>query len=74
MDCWARPLGAVRPVDRPSWLTADPRTTASTRWPLAWASLSRSSTSMPQPSPGTKPLALASKVLQRPSAERARVR
>ena len=28
--CWAGPLGAVSPLLRPSWLTAEPRTTAST--------------------------------------------
>ena len=26
--CWARPLGAVRPLLRPSWLMAEPRSTA----------------------------------------------
>ena len=38
------PFGAVRPLDAPSWLTAVPRTTASTWWPLRRASDSRSST------------------------------
>ncbi len=28
--CWEGPLGAVSPFDAPSWLTALPRTTAST--------------------------------------------
>ncbi len=28
--CWAGPFGAVRPLDAPSWFTAEPRTTAST--------------------------------------------
>ena len=32
--CWAGPLGAVSPLEAPSWLTAVPRTTASTGWPL----------------------------------------
>ena len=41
--CWAGPLGAVRPLEAPSWLTAVPRTTARTWWPLRRASESRSS-------------------------------
>ena len=32
--CCEGPFGAVRPLEAPSWLTAEPRTTASTRWPL----------------------------------------
>ena len=32
--CWEGPLGAVSPLVAPSWLTAQPRTTARTRWPL----------------------------------------
>ena len=32
--CWEGPFGAVRPLLAPSWLTAEPRTTASTGWPL----------------------------------------
>ncbi|GAB7102346.1 hypothetical protein JCM4814A_06600 [Streptomyces phaeofaciens JCM 4814] len=28
--CWEGPFGAVRPLDAPSWFTAEPRTTAST--------------------------------------------
>ncbi|RPK64483.1 hypothetical protein EES44_14855 [Streptomyces sp. ADI96-15] len=28
--CWEGPLGAVRPLEAPSWLMAEPRTTAST--------------------------------------------
>ncbi len=31
--CWAGPLGTVTPLLAPSWLTAEPRTTASTRSP-----------------------------------------
>ena len=42
--CCDGPLGAVRPLDAPSWLIAEPRTTASTSWPLRRASDSRSST------------------------------
>ena len=48
--CCDGPLGAVRPLDAPSWLTAEPRTTASTGWPLRRASDSRSSSSRPAPS------------------------
>ncbi|CAM5278296.1 hypothetical protein SFUMM280S_05868 [Streptomyces fumanus] len=29
--CWEGPLGAVRPLDAPSWFTALPLTRASTR-------------------------------------------
>jgi hypothetical protein len=61
-------LGAVSPLLRPSWLTADPRITASTRSPSATASDSRFSATIPQPSPRTKPSAAAEKGLQRPSA------
>ena len=64
----AGPLGAVSPALGPSWLTALPRITASTRSPSATASDSRFSTTIPQPSPSEKPSAAASKVLQRPSA------
>ena len=48
--CCDGPFGAVSPLDAPSWLTAQPRTTASTRWPLRRASDSRSSSSSPTPS------------------------
>ena len=44
---WEGPLGAVRPLEAPSWLTAEPRITARTRWPLRSASERRSSTSDP---------------------------
>ncbi len=54
-------------VEWPSWLTAEPRITASTRSPSATASARRLSTTTPQPSPRPNPSALASKVLQRPS-------
>ncbi|MGX1118265.1 hypothetical protein RKD37_003628 [Streptomyces ambofaciens] len=63
----ARTLGAVKPEERPSWLTALPRTTAWTRSPSRRASASRLRTTTPQPSPRVKPLARASKVLHRPS-------
>ena len=36
--CCEGPLGAVSPLLAPSWLTALPRTTASTRWPWRRAS------------------------------------
>ena len=32
---WEGPLGAVRPLEAPSWLTAEPRIVARTRWPFA---------------------------------------
>ena len=48
--CCEGPFGAVRPLLAPSWLTAEPRTTASTSWPLRRASDSRSSSTMPTPS------------------------
>ena len=51
--CWAGPVGTVRPLLAPSWLTAEPRTTASTRSPSRAASASRLSTTTPQPSPRT---------------------
>ncbi len=65
--CCAGPLGAVRPLDAPSWLTAEPRTTASTGWPLRRASESRSSTTMPAPSAMPMPSASAAKDFERPS-------
>ncbi len=64
---WERPLGAVSPLDAPSWLTAEPRTTASTWCPLRRASDSRSSSSTPAPSDQPVPSAPAAKDLQRPS-------
>src|SRR5262249_31156693 len=63
------PLGTVRPLLRPSWLTALPRITARIRSPSRWASDRRLSTTRPQPSPRTKPSADASKVLHRPSGD-----
>ena len=45
--CWDGPLGAVSPLLAPSWLTALPRTTASTWCPLRRASDRRSSSSTP---------------------------
>ena len=66
--CWAGPLGAVNPLEAPSWLIADPAMTANTGWLLRWASLSRSSTSTAAPSPQPVPSASAANALQRPSA------
>ncbi len=63
----AGPFGAVRPWLRPSWLTAEPRTTASTGWPLRRASDSRSSSSTPAPSLQPAPSAAAENALHRPS-------
>ena len=48
--CCDGPFGAVSPLDAPSWLTADPRSTASTGCPLRRASDSRSTSSTPTPS------------------------
>ena len=44
---WEGPLGAVRPLEAPSWLTALPRIMARTGWPLRWASERRSSSEQP---------------------------
>ncbi len=68
------PFGAVRPFEAPSWLTAVPRTTASTGWPLARASESRSTRSSPTPSEKPVPSASAEKARQRPSGESPRCR
>ncbi|CKN01829.1 Uncharacterised protein [Mycobacterium tuberculosis] len=72
--CWASPLGAVSPLDAPSWLTALPRTTASTECPNRRASDSRSSTTTPAPSPHPVPSAAAANALHRPSAANPRCR
>ena len=67
--CCAGPLGTVSPLLAPSWLTAEPRTTASTGSPSRSASVSRLSTTTPQPSLRTYPSAPASKVLHWPSGD-----
>ncbi len=67
--CWDGPLGAVRPLEAPSWLTAEPRTTASTWWPLRRASESRSRTRTPAPSAQPVPSAESANALQRPLVE-----
>ena len=48
---WAPRFGAVRPLLRPSWFTAEPRITAWMRRPSRSASDRRSSTTRPPPSP-----------------------
>ena len=63
---WAGPLGALRPFDAPSELTAEPRTTASTRWPSSRARDSRSTSSSPAPSAKPVPSAAAAYDRQRP--------
>ena len=70
---WESTFGAVKPPERPSWLTAEPCITASTRSPSRTASSSRLSTTTPQPSPRVKPSARASKGLHRPSGASAPV-
>ncbi len=67
--CCEGPLGAVRPFDAPSWLTAEPRMTDRTRWPLRRASESRSTSNTPTPSPQAVPSAAAANALTRPSWE-----
>src|ERR1041384_2120550 len=72
--CCAGPFGAVSPFDAPSWLTAEPRTTARIWWPLRRASDNRSTTSTPTPSDHEVPSADAEKDLHRPSFDMARWR
>ncbi len=62
------------PLDAPSWLTAEPRNTASTGWPLRWASDNRSTTRTPAPSDQPAPSASAENERQRPSRDSARWR
>ncbi|SKZ32681.1 Uncharacterised protein [Mycobacteroides abscessus subsp. abscessus] len=62
-------FGAVSPLDRPSWLVAEPRITAKTRSPSRTASVRRLSTTTPAPSPRTKPSAATSNALHRPRGE-----
>ncbi|GAA1012159.1 hypothetical protein GCM10009556_038280 [Acrocarpospora pleiomorpha] len=68
--CCDGPFGAVRPLDAPSWFTADPRTTASTWCPLRCASDRRSSTRTPTPSDQPVPLAPSANALHRPSGDK----
>lgn len=67
----AVPLGTVSPSAAPSLLTAVPRITPWIRLPSARAADSGLSTTTPPPSPGTKPLARASKVYETPSGDSA---
>ncbi len=66
--CWEGPFGAVSPLLAPSWFVAEPRTTASTWCPLRRASDSRSTSSIPTPSPQPVPSAAWENGLHRPSA------
>src|ERR1041384_2285831 len=66
------PFGAVRPLDAPSWLIAEPRTTARIRWPLRCASDSRSTTRVAMPSDHPVPSASAENALHLPSGASAR--
>ncbi len=68
------PFGADRPFDAPSWFTALPRITASTRCPFRCASDRRSSISMPTPSAMPIPSAPSANALHRPSEDSARSR
>ncbi|ODA69125.1 hypothetical protein APS67_006724 [Streptomyces sp. AVP053U2] len=67
--CCDGPLGAVSPLEAPSWLTAEPRTTARTWCPLRRASESRSRTRTPAPSDQPVPSAESANALQRPLVE-----
>ena len=55
--CCESTFGVVSPVDRPSWFTAEPRISARMGSPSRCASESSLSTTTPQPSPRTNPLA-----------------
>ncbi|GAA2515927.1 hypothetical protein GCM10010434_073410 [Winogradskya humida] len=72
--CCDGPFGAVRPLEAPSWLIAEPRITASTLCPLRRASSRRSSTTMPTPSDMPMPSASAENALHRPSSASPRCR
>ena len=58
-------------MDRPSWLTAEPQITASTRSPSRCASVNRLSTTTPAPSPRTNPSAAASNARHLPVGDNA---
>ncbi|GAB2758549.1 hypothetical protein GCM10027199_36110 [Amycolatopsis magusensis] len=72
--CCEGPFGAISPLDAPSWLIAEPLTTASTSCPLRRASDSRSRTSTPTPSDQPTPSAESENALHRPSGESPRWR
>ncbi len=67
---WDGPFGAVRPLEAPSELTAEPRITASTSCPSRIASDSGASSSTPAPSPQPVPSAVSANALHRPSPAR----
>ncbi|CAM5738128.1 hypothetical protein SALBM311S_11372 [Streptomyces alboniger] len=71
---WAPGLGAIRPPERPSELTAVARMTARTRSPSRSASDSRFSRTAAQPSPRPMPSAAAENGLHRPSGANAPAR
>ncbi|GAA1643045.1 hypothetical protein GCM10009828_084740 [Actinoplanes couchii] len=64
------PFGAVRPLEAPSELTAEPRSTARMVRPLRCASDRRSSTRTPTPSDQPVPSAESANDRQYPSAAR----
>ncbi|SKU71178.1 Uncharacterised protein [Mycobacteroides abscessus subsp. abscessus] len=66
-SAWASGLGASSPLERPSWLTAEPAMIAMIGSPSRRASERRFSTSMPPPSDRLYPLASCEKDLIRPS-------
>src|SRR5580692_4485813 len=72
--CCDGPFGAVSPLLAPSWFTALPATTASTRCPSRRASDKRSTTTTPAPSAHAVPSAAAANDLHRPSGARPRCR
>ena len=73
--CWAGPFGAVRPLLAPSWLTALPRITASTGWPVRGGrrrAAPAGARRRPRPSRCRRPS--AENALHRPSAASPRCR
>ena len=72
--CWAGPLGAVSPLEAPSWLMALPRRMARTWWLLRRASESRSTSNNPTPSLQPVPFADAENDRHRPSGDSPRCR
>ena len=65
---WDGPLGAVRPLERPSWLVAVARRTARAG---SCPAAARCRTAAAQPSPRPYPSPPASNVLQRPAGDSA---
>ncbi|EYT81386.1 hypothetical protein CF54_19845 [Streptomyces sp. Tu 6176] len=64
----------MSPLEAPSWLTAVPRRTARTGWPLRRASDSRSTSTRPMPSAQPVPSASSENDLERPSGDSPRCR